>query len=145
MLACNVSLLHRRASIAVDVAEVAAAVDALGTGNVVFGTLVDDPANVRDRVDAYLGEIMLEAATATSVVNAGLAYAAAIIEVATAADVSSAFVPGVLTAAVVEAATAASAQDATLAAPSRSAMVPDAFINPSASRAANAAGTMVNL
>jgi hypothetical protein len=94
MLACNVSLLRRRAAIAAELAEAAAAVDTLGTGNVVFATLVDDPASVNETVDAFLGEIMLEAATAI--------------------DTLSATIPAVLAADVAEAATAADAQDGTI-------------------------------
>lgn len=88
MLACNVSLLRRRASIAAGLAEAAAAADAPGTGNVVFATLVDDPASVGETVDAYLGEIMLEAASADAVVDAFIpaTYAAGVVETATAAD-----------------------------------------------------------
>lgn len=123
MLVCNVSMRARRVGIAADIAEIATAVDATATGNVVFATLVDDPASVGDRVDAYLGEIMLEAASANAVVNAGFASSAVIAETAAAAE----------------------AVDAALAVPSKSAMVPRAFINPSTSRAANANGIMVNL
>jgi hypothetical protein len=72
MLVCSVSQLQRRAAIAAAVAEAAAALDAPGTGNVVFATLVDDPASVGELVDAYLGEIMLEAASASVIVDAGL-------------------------------------------------------------------------
>lgn len=86
MLVCNVSLLRRRASIAAEVAEAAVAVDTLGTGNVVFATLVDDPASVGDRVDAYLGEIMLEAASADAVADAGLGYTVDLTETVTAAS-----------------------------------------------------------
>jgi hypothetical protein len=143
MLVCNVSQLHRRAAIAADLAEAAAAVDAPGTGNVVFATLVDDPASVGEHVDAFLGQIMLETASAGSTVSAGLAYAAAIVEAVTAVDVSSAAVPLV----VVEAATATDAPDATVAAlPARSAMLPSAFVNsPGTARQANVNGIMVNL
>jgi hypothetical protein len=112
MLVCNVSLLRRRAAIAADLAETAAALDLPGTGNVVFATLVDDPANVRDRVDAYLGQIMLEAASAAATVNAGLAYAATMVEAASAADSISSTVP--LAGTISETATANSAQDATV-------------------------------
>jgi hypothetical protein len=90
MLVCSVSQLQRRAAVAADVAEAAAALDAPGTGNVVFATLVDDPASVGDTVDAYLGEIMLEAASAGDAADAGLAYAADLSEPVTAADVSTA-------------------------------------------------------
>jgi hypothetical protein len=115
MLVCNVSLLRRRAAIAAELAEAAAALDAPGTGNVVFATLIDDPASVRDRVDAYLGEIMLEAASAAAIVNAGVVYAVAIDEAVTAVSAQSVHVPAVLSAAVLEAATAAAVQDATSA------------------------------
>jgi hypothetical protein len=112
MLVCNVSLLQRRAAIAVDLAEAAAALDTPGTGNVVFATLVDDPASVGDHVDAFLGQIMLEAASASSTVTAGLAYAAAIVEAATAIDAASA--SRQTSDAVAETVAADSAQDATV-------------------------------
>jgi len=92
-----VSLRGRRGAVAVDIAETAAALDSPGTGNVVFATLVDDPAAVVDRVDAYLGEIMLEAASANTVLDAS--------------------VPATYAVDVLEAAAAVSAQDATAALP----------------------------
>jgi hypothetical protein len=92
MLACNVSLLQRRAAIAADIAEVAEALDALGTGNVVFATLVDDPASVGDLTDAFLGDIMLEAASADAVADAGFPYAAAVAETSASADTPDAVV-----------------------------------------------------
>jgi len=110
MLVCNVIQSRRRAAIAADVAEAAAALDAPGTGNVVFATLVDDPASVGDHVDAFLGQIMREVANASSTVTAGLAYAAGIVEAAAAADTSSVPVVGT----VAETATAASTQDASV-------------------------------
>jgi hypothetical protein len=116
VLVCSVSLSQRRAAIAADIAETAIALDAPGTGNVVFATLVDDPASVGDHIDAYLGQIMREAASAAATVNAGLTYAAAVAEAVTAADHASGSVPTVWSAAVVEAATATSAQDAAVAA-----------------------------
>ena len=81
MLVCSVSQLRRRAAIAADIAETTIALDAPGTGNVVFATLVDDPASVRDRIDAFLGQIMLEAANASSTLTAGLAYVVAVTEI----------------------------------------------------------------
>jgi hypothetical protein len=100
---------------------------------------------VGDRVDAYLGEIMVEAASAAAAVNAGLVYALAIAEAVTATDASSSAVPAVGT--IVETATAASAQDATVVAavPSRSAMIQGVFVNPSTQRQAYVQGGMVNL
>jgi hypothetical protein len=113
MLVCNVSQSQRRAGITADLAEAAAAVDSPGTGNVVFATLVDDPASVGDHVDAYLGQIMREAASAAATVNAGLVYRVAVDETVTAISTQSGSVPTVWSAAVVEAATAASTQSAT--------------------------------
>lgn len=86
MLVCNVSLLRRRAAIAAELAEAATALDAPGTGNVVFATLVDDPASVNETLDAFLGQIMLEAASAADAVSIAFSYDAAIVEAATAAD-----------------------------------------------------------
>ena len=126
MLVCHVSLRAPRRAIGAALAETATAVDASTTGNIIFAALVDDPASVRDTVDAYLGEIMVEAANAADAFNVGLAYAAALDEAVTAGDIQSGMV----------------------GAPGRSAMVagPSAvFVNPSMSRAANVNGTMVNL
>jgi hypothetical protein len=117
MLVCSVSQLARRAAIAADLAEAATAVDAPGTGNVVFATLVDDPASVREFVDAYLGQIMLEAASAAATVNAGLVYAARVDEAVVAADTLVGAVPTIKSAAVAEAASAADLVDYTVAGP----------------------------
>jgi len=111
MLVCNVSQLRRRAGIAANVDEAATALDAPGTGNVVFATLVDDPASVGEHVDAFLGQIMVEAANASSTVNAGLAYAAAIAEAASASTAASAAVTYAAT--LVESAAGADSPDAT--------------------------------
>jgi hypothetical protein len=97
MLVCNVSLRPPRTAIAADIAESTAAVDATATGNVVFATLVDDPASVGDLVDAYLGEIMLEAAAASDIIDVGLAYAAAVDEAVAAADAQDAVIPAGVT------------------------------------------------
>jgi hypothetical protein len=86
MLVCNVSMRPPRRTIAADLAETGAAADSPGTGNIIFATLVDDPASVGDILDAYLGEIMLEAASAADDVTAGMAYAAAIDATVTAID-----------------------------------------------------------
>jgi hypothetical protein len=113
MLVCSVSLRPPRSAIAADVAEVTAAVDATATGNVVFATLVDDPASVGDIVDAYLGEIMLEAASADAAIDAGLVYVAALDEAAIAADTPDGVVPTIYTDTVAETVTAAALVDAT--------------------------------
>jgi len=116
MLVCNVSQLARRAVVAASLTEAAAALDAPGTGNVVFATLVDDPASVRDFVDAYFGSIMTETASATATVNAGLTYAARVDEAVTALDLFSGTVPTVLSVAATEAASAADVADASVTA-----------------------------
>jgi hypothetical protein len=116
MLVCSVSLRPLRRAIAAELAEAATAADATATGNIVFATLVDDPANVRDTVDAYLGEIMLEPASAADVVEAGLDLNAAVDESASAAAVEDGAVPATYTDSVTEAVTAADAPDASIAA-----------------------------
>lgn len=116
MLVCSVSQLARRAAIAAGIVEAAAAADAPGTGNVVFATLVDDPASVRDSVDAYLGQIMREAASAAATVNAGLVYAVRVDEAMVAVDTLVGAVPAIKTAAVAEAASAADLVDYTVTA-----------------------------
>jgi len=115
MLVCNVSLRPPRTAIAAVLAEVATAADATATGNIVFATLVDDPASVGDLVDAYLGEIMLEAASATAVADAGLTYGAAIDEDGTVIDAWNGAVPTVYTGAITEAVTATASPDASIA------------------------------
>jgi hypothetical protein len=90
MLVCNISLRPPRRLIAADLAEAAAAVDASTTGNVVFATLVDDPASVRETVDAYTGSIMLEAASAAATVSVGLVYSTVVNAVTTAGAVTDA-------------------------------------------------------
>jgi hypothetical protein len=112
MLGCSVSLLQRRAAIAADLAEAALALDVPGTGNVVFATLVDDPASVGDHIDAFLGQIMLESASATSTVSAGFGYAVTIAEVAAAA--SSVSAGSGYAGSIVEAASAADTPSATV-------------------------------
>lgn len=112
MLVCHVVQLARRAAIAADLAETATAADLPGSGNIVFATLVDDPASVRESVDAYLGEIMREAASAASTVNAGLVYAVAIAEAGHAVELLSGAVPSIVSATIAEAASATDAPDA---------------------------------
>ena len=124
MLVCNVSLRPPRSAIMANIAEVATAVDSSTTGFVVFATLVDDPASVSETVDAYLGEIMLKTATASSTVDAGLLYAVAIVEEGAAIDT----------------------QNGILAVPgARGAMALGVFVNSGSSREANAGGIMLNL
>jgi hypothetical protein len=126
MLVCNVSLRAPRRAIAAGVIEAATAVDASATGNIVFATLVDDPANVTDTVNAYLGEIMHEATSAADVVSAGSVATAAIDEGLTATESVDGSTAGVST------------RSALLAAPW------PVFVNPGLSREANINGIMVN-
>jgi hypothetical protein len=135
MLVCNVSRLRDPKAIATNLVEATAARDVPGTAsNVfstllaevavawdapgfvggVFGALVDDPASAGEYVNAYLGEIMLEAASAAAILNAGLIYAVLVDETVTALDVLSDAAPTIVSAAVVEAATAADAPDASV-------------------------------
>jgi hypothetical protein len=127
MLVCNVSMRPRRKPIAALLVEFAEAADSLGSGNVVFATLVDDPASVDDIVDAYLGEIMVEATSAGDSFDVGLAYVAAVDEPVTAA---------------------ATVDGTTGVIPTRSAMLAGpmpVYVNPSVARAANVLGTQVNI
>jgi len=70
MLVCNVSLRPARRAIPATVQETATATDDATTGQVVFATLVDDPVNALDSVDAYLGPIMAEAASSSDITDA---------------------------------------------------------------------------
>src|SRR5262245_9189902 len=86
MLICSVSQRPPRRAIAAELVEAAAADDAATTGTLVLATLVDDPANVLDTLDAFTGEIMLEAASAAVTVDSGFVSEGAITEAASAAD-----------------------------------------------------------
>lgn len=127
MLVCNVSMRPPRRAIAADIAETAAADDASTTGQVVFATLVDDPASVADVLDAYLGEIMVEAASAGDTCSAGSSHAGDVDEDATAADTPDATIGG-----------AAAARQAMVAGPS------PVFINSNTSRQAYIDSVMIN-
>src|SRR5262245_31908107 len=90
MLVCSVSLRPPRRTIAAEIAEAITAADATASGQVVFATLVDDPANVVDIIDAFLGDVIVEAASASDAVSLALTYDAAVSETATAADTTDA-------------------------------------------------------
>src|SRR5262245_53474608 len=68
MLVCNVSLRPPRKNLTVEIAEAAIAADSSFPGTL-FDTLVDDPASADTMLDAYLGAIMLEAASASDTVD----------------------------------------------------------------------------
>jgi len=94
MLVCNISQRPKAHAVAADLAEAAAADDTSTSGNVVFATLVDDPAATTETLDAYLGTIMLEAASAADTIDAGLVLGtgSTIAETTSAADVPDAAV-----------------------------------------------------
>lgn len=106
MLVCNIVSRPRRGAIAVDLIETAVASDANTIGNIVVAALVDAPASVTDRVDAYLGQLMAEIATATDNYSVGLLHAVSIDEPAAARDALAPRGPGVVIAGMVEAVTA---------------------------------------
>lgn len=95
MLVCSISQRPPRRAITAELAETAAALDGTTTGFVIFATLVDDPGNARDTLDAYVGEIMLEAASAAETVDAGLAYEVAVDESTTASATQDGAFPSV--------------------------------------------------
>ena len=95
MLVCSVSQRPRHRAVAAELLAAATADDASTTGLTVFATLVDDPAAVGDIIDAYLGEMMLEAASA--------------------ADAPDAYLPATYTADITETVTASESQSAALA------------------------------
>lgn len=147
MLVCNVSLRPSRAAITAAIAEMASA-DATTSGLVNFDAIVDDPAAAFETVDAIVGQILIEAASATDTVDVGgSTFAVAVDEVVSAGDAVDVGGASIYGAAIDEAATAADAPDGTTtgAAPTRSAMVPGVFVNPGTSREAHVIGTMVNL
>ena len=86
MLVCNVSMGPRGRAIAAELEEIALADDTNTSGQVFFATLVDDPASVNATVDAFVGEIMLEAANAGDAVSVGIIYDADIIAAVTSTD-----------------------------------------------------------
>jgi hypothetical protein len=87
MLVCHVTIRPAGRLVPAEIAEIGAAADLSDTGNVVFATFVDDPASGSDIIDAYLGQIMLEVASADAVADAGFSASLAINETATAADI----------------------------------------------------------
>lgn len=79
MLFCSVSLRPQRHTIAAEVIEAAAALDVPELG-VFFVTLVDAPGDARDIVNAYVGQIIVEPASATATVDAESVHPAALLE-----------------------------------------------------------------
>ena len=84
------SAASRRGAFAASLVEAAAAVDFPTTG-LAFAVLVDDPASASDHVDALVGELMVEAASAAATVTASSVRGAAVVEEAAAASTTSFF------------------------------------------------------
>jgi hypothetical protein len=70
MLVCNISMRPHHHQVAAEILEAGAAEDVPG-GEVIFLTIVDDPASASESSDAYIGQIMLEAASASDLINEG--------------------------------------------------------------------------
>lgn len=84
-------------ALASTIEEAAAAADDPTTGTV-FAALVDDPASVNDYVNAYLGQPLAEAASASDTVTAGLFYNPSVVAAITATDTSDATITPAVTA-----------------------------------------------
>lgn len=79
MLICNISARPQRIAILADIVEPLFASEVSIVGNV-FTALIDEPASITEWIDAFTGEIMNEAASASDVVTIGTIYNAAILE-----------------------------------------------------------------
>lgn len=148
MLVINVSLHPPRSvPIGVAVVDVGAARDTLATESAILAALVDDPAWADSIVDAYIGDLIFEAASATDTVSVVVSvYTVAVDEVASAADTVSATAS--VSVLLSESAVADSAQNGTIitALVPRHAMVPGVQVNSDGTlREANVNGVMVNL
>lgn len=102
----------RRGAFAGAIAETTIAFDTLDTGSVIFATLVDDPASVSDHVDAFNGQLMVEAVSATATVTVGTVLNAAIVEEATATATYVIILPATYSGTVAETVTATATPDA---------------------------------
>lgn len=123
MLLCSVSLRPRGHVIAASIVEPGAALDSLSL-SAIFATLTDDPGNALDILTAFVGQNMVEAASAAAVVSAGSVYAVG----------------------VIESAAAISVQGATVGGGSRDGMIGTVMVHSDGTaRQANADGTFVNL
>lgn len=92
MLVCNVSYILPR-SVSAAIVEAGTATDAPTTVGSVFAALVDDPTSAIEIFDAYLGEIMLEAASASDTVSTSSVYDVDIAEAVTALDDATSTIP----------------------------------------------------
>jgi hypothetical protein len=87
MLVCSVSLRAPRRIIETEIVEFVEAID-LPESGLIFATLIDDPVAAVDTLDAFFGQIMIEAATAADNFDAGfgLFYSGGIVETMTGAS-----------------------------------------------------------
>ena len=108
MLVCSVVLQPKRRAIGAAVVEHVDAVDAYSLG-AILATLTDDPGAASDTVSAFVGQLMVEAASATATVNANSIRNAAIVEENIA--LATVAIPGTYALAVVETATADALHD----------------------------------
>lgn len=111
MLICNISARARQ-TLATEIAEIATAHDALATVTNVLKVLLDDPTAASDAVDAFLGEIIVEAASASDAFSAAQGLHVLFDAPAHAADSVDALFATVVS--IAEAATASTTQDATI-------------------------------
>lgn len=113
MLVCFVVPSKRTRAIAAEIIEAAGAAADLFT-DAGFERRIDEPADARDTLDFFLGEVLHETASATATQNAALANAVLLDEPATAADVVSATLAVGIGAEIAEPTTAVTTQDATV-------------------------------
>jgi hypothetical protein len=102
----------RRAFAASVVEATTALADASAAGYVAYDMLVDDPASAVDHLDALVGELMVEAATASDAFTASSVHNAAVIEEATGASTTSATGTFTYNVSIAETVTAADVLDA---------------------------------
>ena len=131
MLVCSVVLQSKRSTLAATVVETANANDALSPG-AVFAIIADDPGTASDTVGGFVGKLMVEAASAAAVVDAGSLRYAAIVEETNAGASPNATVLGPgggIPAAVAETTTAASVADAVTVAAFKVAVIDGVFVS----------------
>ena len=103
MLVCSVALRPKRGAIAATILERADALDTPAL-SVIFASISDNPGTASDTVSAFVGQNMVEAASAADVVSAGSIRNAAIVEETNALAVVR--LPGPVAAAMTETAAA---------------------------------------
>lgn len=84
MLVCSVSLRPTSRVVAATIVEITEALDGPALG-AIYATLADNPGNALDILGAFVGQNMVEAASAIAVVDALSAHPAAMLEAISAA------------------------------------------------------------